>query len=255
MKVVTRQNLCGKKTKQIKKAAILFLLLQVFLSCNGQENKNTETTYKLKQEYGLKGTVKKVTAYIHYIKENGKIPAKTDDYLGKIAMTFDSLGNAITINKLWDLGRIGKTEFSDSYSGKGRAISYKGTVLLFDGEYKENNYKYVWSDDYNYTILNQKDSSRSNVTLDKNYRLLKSVLLNKNGIELIEEIETIYKNDKIQEIKTKMTENSDGKMIESYRIQVVQEYDNYGNPTVIYAYSDIGKQKMEHILYKEYTYY
>ncbi|UUC44414.1 hypothetical protein [Flavobacterium cerinum] len=239
----------------MKKAAVLLLLLQIFLSCKGQESKNTETAYTLKQEYGLKGSVKKGTTYIYYKGEDDKIPIKNDKYIGKVTMTFDNAGDPISINKLWILGSLGKSEFSDHYTGKGRALSYKETVRLYDGEFKENNYKFIWSDDYNYSILNLKDSTSSNFTLDKNYRILKCVLKNKDVIDLTEETETIYKNDKILEIKTKATENTDGKTVVSYRIQVVQEYDNNGNPTVIYTYADIGKQKIEHVLYKEYTYY
>lgn len=239
----------------MKKIVLLLIFFPLFLSCHGQGNKTTETTYTQKLEYGLKGAVKEVITYIH-TAEDGKIPANTAKPIGKITMTFDNMGNIIAINKVWDFESIGKSEFLSVFSGKGRAISFKETAHLYDGEHKENSYKYIWSDDYNYNIRSDKDSTFSNIiTLDKNYRLLKSVFKKEDVVESIEDIETIYKNSKIQEIINKETQNTDGKKMVTYRIQVAQKYDNQDNPTVLYGYDDINKQKMKHVLYKEYTYY
>ncbi|WP_300491110.1 hypothetical protein [Flavobacterium sp.] len=239
----------------MKKIVLLLLLFPLFFSCNGQGNKTTETTYSQKLEYGLKGAVKEVVTYIHTV-EDGKIPENTAKPFGKITMTFDKMGNVITINKMWDIKSIGKSEFLSVFSGKGKALSYKETAHLYDGEHTENSYKYIWLDDYSYNVRSEKDSSYSNIiTLDKNYRLLKSVFKKEEVVESIQEIETIYKNNKIQEIASTETETTDGKKTVSYRIQVAQEYDNEGNPTVLYGYYDLNKQKVKHVLYKEYTYY
>lgn len=239
----------------MKKTVFLLLLLPLFLSCYGQGNKTTETTYTQKLEYGLKGPVKEVITYIHSV-EDGKIPANTAKPIGKITMTFDNMGNVITLNKVWDIKGIGKSEFLSVFSGTGKALSYKETAHLYDGEHTENSYKYIWLDDYSYNIRSEKDSSYANIiTLDKNYRMVKSIFKRGDIIESEEEIETVYKNDKIQEIINKEIENTDGKKSVSYRIQVVQKYDSQDNPTVLYGYDDKNKQKVKHVLNKEYTYY
>lgn len=239
----------------IKKTAILLLLLQAFLPCNGQENKIIETAYTQKLEFELKGPVKEVTSYTCKV-ENGKIPPNSAIHLGKITMTFDNTGNIFTINKLWDFGTLGKSAFLSHYFGKGKALSFKETGRFNDGDLKEINYKYVWSDDYNYSIVATEDSTRVTfITLDKNYRLLKSVYKHKETMLSMEEFETVYKNNMIQEIKTKTTDNTEGKMVVSYQIQVVQKHDTYGNPTFIYGYKNSSKQKVEYVLYKEYIYY
>lgn len=241
----------------MKKTLVLLLLLQAFLSCNGQKSKITETTYTQKLEFGLKGSVKEVTGYMCRV-ENDKIPTDTSKYIGKTTMTFDSLGNMIEKNKLWDLGigKVGTAEFSSVFSGTGKDLSFQETSHTGDDDLKKISYKYVWSDDYNYTIVSPEDTTHSSIiTLDKDYRLIKSVFKEEDVIQSTEEWETVYKNDKVQEIKTKITEKSDGKPEVSYQIQVMQKYDNNGNPTVIYVYKDIGKQKVVSVIYKKYKYY
>jgi hypothetical protein len=241
----------------MKKTAALLLFLQIFLSCNGQE---TKITYVQKLEYELKGAVKEVTTYI-YPLENDKIPANNGNYIGKITMTLDSLGNVITKNKVWDFDRTASTkidnaEFTSHFFGKGKELSFKETTRSGDGDVNEVEYKYVWLDDYNYTILPPNDDTYSiTTTLNKEYQIIKCVYKKGNSIQSTEEWQTISKNNKIQEIKTKATENQKGKKTVSYQIQVVQEYDKHGNPTVIYGYQDLNKQKVKNVLYKEYKYY
>lgn len=243
----------------MKKTAALLLLLPVLLSCNGQDAKITKVGYVQKLEYGLKGAVKEVTSYIYRV-ENGKIPANTGTYIGKITMTLDSLGNVMTIHKLWDFDRTASTkidnaEFTSRFFGKGKDISFKETSLYSDGELKEIEHKYVWSDDYNYTIITQDDNTHSTlITLDKEYLLSKSIFKG-DKMQSVEEWETISKNNKIQEIKTKMTQNLEGNTTVTYQIQAVQEYDKYGNPTVLHGYQDLSKEKVENVIYKEYKYY
>ncbi len=241
----------------MKKTLVLFLLLQAFLSCNVKKSEITETTYTQKLEYGLKSSVKEVTGYICRV-ENDKIPTDTSKYIGKTTMTFDSLGNMIEKNKLWDLGigKVGTAEFSSIFSGTGKNLSFKETSHTGDDDLKIKSYNYVWSDDYNYTIVSLEDTTHSSIiTLDKDYQLIKSVFKEKDVIQSTEEWETVYKKNKIQEIKTKITGNNNGTTEVSYQIQVMQEHDNNGNPTVIYVYKDIGRQKVVSVIYKEYKYY
>lgn len=113
----------------------------------------------------------------------------------------------------------------------------------------------MWSNNYNYSIVSEKSPYVYTVTLDKNYRLIKYLIKNGEEIESVEEIETIYQDNKIHEIKSKTTEKIDSKITVSYQIQVMQSFDTYGNPTVIYTYRDINKQKIIGVLYKDYTYY
>ena len=51
-----------------------------------------------------------------------------------------------------------------------------------------------------------------------------------------------------------MTENRDDEVIERIQIQVVQECDINGNPTIIYVFNDKSEQKIEQVIYKEYKY-
>lgn len=245
----------------MKKTILLFLLLQVCFHCNGQGNKISATTYTQKLEYGLKGAVKEVTSYIFKV-ENGEIPADTTNYAGKTSMIFDRLGNMLVMHRLWTLDTTGnsnrkKTEFKLLFSGKGKDISFKETYRFGDDNLKEESYNYIWSDDYNYTIVSSKESAYTSViTLDKEYRLIKSVFMKDDDAQMTEELEFIYKNDQLQERKNKITEkNRDGEIEVSYQIQVVQETDKYGNPTLIYGYSDVDKQKVTEVVYKAYHYY
>lgn len=169
------------------KNILLFLLIQIFFSCNGQDSKTTETTYSQKLEYGLKGAVKEVIQYTCPVKD-GKITTEKSDNVGKSTMTIDKEGNLIEISRSWNFGTPDTTaKFKKEYSGNGKNITVK--------------------------------------------------------------------DNKIQEIKSKTTENIDGKITVGYQIQVMQSFDTYGNPTVIYTYRDINKQKIAGVLYKDYTYY
>ncbi len=238
------------------KRILLLLLFQVCFYCNGQKNKITETVYTQKLEYGFKGAVKEVIQYICKVKD-GKIPTDTSDYIGMSTTTFDSLGNIIEINRLWNFGITDTiTEYKMEYAGKGKDITFKEISNLKKENRTETSYKYIWSDDYNYIIIPQDSSNYVNrVTLDKNYRLIKYVAYKGDEIEYSEDIETIYQNKNIQEIKKKITTVTDGKVRVDYEIQLVQDSDIYGNPTFIYAYNDLHKQELTLVLYKKYKYY
>lgn len=236
------------------KNTLLFLLTQIFFPCNGQDSKIPETAYSQKLEYGLKGAVKEVTQYTCTVKD-GKIPTDKSANVGKSTMTLDNQGNLLEINRFWDFGTPDTTaKFKKEYSGKGKNITVK-EISNLHGNTEEINNRFVWSDNYNYSIVSEKSPYVYTVTLDKNYRLIKYVIKNGDEIESVEEIEAIYQDNKIHEIKSKTTENIDGKMTVSYKIQVMQSFDTYGNPTVIYTYRDINKQNIAGVLYKDYTYY
>lgn len=238
----------------MKKTLLLFLLSQLFLSCNGQDNKVTQTTYSQKLEYGLKGAVKEVTQYTCAVI-GGKIPTDKHDNVGKSTMTIDNEGNLIEINRSWNFGTPDTSaNFKKEYSGKGKNITVK-EISDVHGNTEEINNRFVWSDDYNYSIISEKSPHVYTVTLDKNYRLIRYIIKNGDKTESVEDIETIYQDNKIQEIKSKTTENIDGKIEVNYQIQVTQSFDSYGNPTVIYTYKDINKQKVAGVLFKDYTYY
>lgn len=239
----------------MKGTIALLFLLAVFFSCQGQSNKIPETTYTQKLEFGLKGPVKKVTSYSCKVTD-GKMPADTTDYIGRSTMTFDNSGNVLTVEKIWDFGTIGKSRFSSKFSGTGRAISFKQIARIDDKEAKEASYNYQWSDNYNYMILSTKSSEDTNlITLDSNYRLIKNVFKKEGRIQSTEEWNTIYKDKKIKEVETRITEHSKEGTEVSYQVQVTKEYDKYGNPTVIYGYQDRDRQAVKQVLYKKYEYY
>lgn len=240
----------------MKKTVVLFSTLSIGFSCRGQVNKVPETMpYTQKLEFGLKGPVKEVTNYIYKITE-GKVPADTVDYVGKSTMTFDLSGNVLTEDKIWDLGPIGKSTFVSKFSGTGRAISFKQIARIDDKEAKESSYSYQWSDHYNYMIVSAERNNDTNlITLDRNYRLIKNVFKKEGGIQSIQEWKTIYKDKKIKEVETKITEYSKEGTEVSYQVQMVREYDKYGNPTVIYGYGDRNRQTIKQVFYKKYAYY
>lgn len=240
----------------MKRTIALLILLPGFFSCQGQSNKIPKPiTYTQKLEFGLKGPVKKVTSYTCKVT-NGKIPADTTDYIGRTTMTFDHSGNVLTVERIWDLGTIGKSGFSFKYSGTGRAISFKETARIAGKAPEEGSYSYQWSDNYNYMIVAAERNSDTNlITLDSNYRLIKNVFKKEGSTQSTEEWKTIYKDTKIKEVENKITEHSKEGTEVSYQVQVVKEYDKYGNPTVIYGYQDKDRQTVKQVLYKKYAYY
>ncbi len=228
----------------MKQLIAILSLFMLMLSCKGQG----KPSYTQKLEFGLKENVKEVTTYFCQV-ENDVIPTKTENQIGKATMTFDKKGNVLERKRKWDFGNDKTSEFSNIYSGKGKNISFKETARFGNDEPREINFKYVWSDDYNYTVVCLDDKEYvSSITLDKNFLLIKNQFQKGNEIQYIEEIETNYENDKIKEIKTKNTSNYNKKEEVSHQLQVVQKYDNKGNPTVIYAYKNEGKKELEQVI-------
>lgn len=236
----------------MKKIILILPIFLFFISCNGQN-----PAYSTRSEYGLKGKVKQVISYICKVEDN-EIPKDTADFFGRYTMTFDEAGNAIQLNKVYNIPGLVSREYKMTFKGTGKDITFKDNAILDDGKMVESNYKYVWLDDYNYTINSlESDTFSSSVSLDKNYRLIKNVYGGEkiDGRQTTEEFETIYQNDRIQKIINKITENMRNDVFESVQIQVMKEYDNQGNPTVIYVFNDKSEQKIEQVIYKEYQYH
>lgn len=74
-------------------------------------------------------------------------------------------------------------------------------------------------------------------------------------IQTTQLFKTTYKNDRIQEIEEKITDYKDGQEKVTYQILVVQEYDLYGNPGVIYHYNNPDKEKLVSVTFAQYQYY
>lgn len=247
-----RNNVFNREIQSMKKTTAILLLVQLLVSCKGQDIK---TTYVQKLEFGLKGPVKEVAHYVCKV-ENNIIPIDKHNNYGKSIKQFDSLGNVLKTNYFWDFGEVGKSKSSTIYTGTGREVSLKETIHFNNDEAVETSYRYVWSDNYHYNIAATDESPYSNlVTLDKDYRVKMIVFKNGSQTQTTQEFKTIYKNKRIQEVEEKITDYKDGQEMVTYQIQVVQEYDAYGNPGVIYHYNSPDKQKLVNVIFAEYQYY
>lgn len=234
----------------IKTITPLLLLPIFFFSCNGQNNK---VVYSQKSASGYNGPVKKVSTYICEIKRYGQIPTDTTDYKIKIVTVFDSLGNILESNNLHKLSDY-TTEISSIYSGKGKNRTFKEKAIT-GLDIREDSYKYVWSDDYNFTVVPIGKSAQSYITsattLDNDFRVIKTVYKSRDTIRIIDEFEYKGKHEKTH--KRTVNEGENKKII--YQIMVPKEYDHHGNPTVTYLYVDPGKQKLDSVVFAEYEYY
>lgn len=233
-----------------KKIAIFIFLPIFFFSCNGQ---NSKVAYSQKLASGYNGTVKKVSTYICEIKRYDQMPTDTTDYKIKIITVFDSLGNILESNNLHKLSDY-TTEISSIYSGKGKNRTFKEKAIT-GLDIKEDSYKYVWSDDYNFTVVPVENLAQSDITsattLDNDFRVIKTVYKNGDTIRITDEFEYNGKHEKIH--KRTVNEGKNKRII--YQIMVSKEYDQHGNPTVIYLYEDPDKQKLDSVIFTEYEYY
>ncbi|MDM1554946.1 MULTISPECIES: hypothetical protein [Chryseobacterium] len=236
----------------MKKLLVAFIILQTIFSCD------KPATYSTKAECGLKGEVKQMTSYFCDVKDD-KIPKDSTDYMIKCTKTFDNVGNALETNKIIRMdvsGSIQSCTYRGLFSGKGKSISYKDILTCDNNPGDESSYKYVWADNYHCTITPQNNSSyTTSITLDKNYLLIKSVLKNKDKLQITEELEYTSKNDKIQKIKSKITENRDGEILTRYLIQVSKNYDEHNNPTIAYIYDNVDERAIKQVVYNSYLYY
>lgn len=233
-----------------KTIAILLLLSIFFFSCNGQ---NSKVAYSQKLASGYNGPVKKVSTYICEIKRYGQIPTDTIDYKIKIITVFDSLGNILESNNLHKLSDY-ITEISSIYSGKGKNRTFKEKAIT-GLDIKEDSYKYVWSDDYNFTVVPIGKSAQSDITsattLDNDFRVIKTIYKSGDTIRITDEFEYKGKHEKMH--KRTVNEGENKRII--YQIMVPKKYDQHGNPTVTYLYVDPDKQKLDSVVFTEYEYY
>lgn len=239
---------------KLEKILLTILALNITISCNCQNNK--DDTYTQRLEFGLKGEVKELTNFIVNV-ESDKIPTDTSNFISKSIMTFDKIGNAIELKKIFNIDSFGDSKnYRMLFSGKGKNVVIKAVTSFNNKETFEKNFKYVWSDNYNYTIhCIDNNTNGDSITLDKNHRIIKTIFYTEDSIKTTEESQTIYKNNRIERIISKITEENDNEIIVNYNIQVVKEYDEYENPIVIYVYDDISVQKIEFVSFKIYRYY
>lgn len=239
------------------KNTVLLIFFQIALFCNAQEVDTTKLVYTQKLEYGIRGSVKEVKSYTSIVN-NGMIPTDTSDWTRRSSMTFDSLGNAIDISYFWHFGADTATsEHKMTFSGKGKAITFKGSTSFNKASTTETSYKFVWLDDYQYNIVREEDSVcvETNV-LNEAYGITKKSMSYLDNYLWEDEIETLYEDNRIAEIKIIARVQRNGEMNISREIQVVQKFDTYGNPTVLYEYNnDEGKQELEAVIYRTYTYF
>lgn len=240
----------------LKTIIFTLLITQLSICCSGQADKTIESDYTQILETGLKGKVKQSTYYVNPAMY-GEIPTDTSAFIVKSKMTFDKLGNAIEVNKLFNIDAAGSIKTHKMwFSGKGRDVSIKVLSTFNNGKITVSNDKYIWSDKYTYSIISEQDSTHSNIiVLDKNYQLIRSLFKNNDVVQFTEEVKTIYEHDKIKKIINTVTEKSDDEVIVTYQIQVVQEYDNVGNPTLVYMYNEIDEKEIQQVIYKYYIYY
>lgn len=149
-------------------------LLQSLVSCKGQDKADA---YVQQLEFGYKGPLTEVTSYMCAAKD-GSTAADTTSAMGKIVTKFDGLGNVTAIDKEWNFGENGRSQFSSLYFGKGQDISFQEKSRFNDGETHEIKYRYVWSDSYNYKIVApEEDRFVTVITLDDKFRLAESLLM------------------------------------------------------------------------------
>lgn len=229
----------------MKKFVSLLLLLQLFVSCNGQKTNSNSGYY---------GSVKKVTGYSCSVKQ-GKIPTNTADYSMKTTTTYDSLGNKLQSNEIYRAGDY-TIEISTFYSGTGKNRTFKTKIISGqDNSVKESTYKYVWEDDYRFSVIstNENDSTDffATTTLDRKFRVFETVYKSKGKFAMKDEYKYSGKHEKI--LKRTMEEGESDRII--YTVTVVKEFDKYGNPTVAYCYDDAQKEHLTAIFFNEYEYY
>lgn len=233
---------------------LLFLNLVTLSSCNGQMNNTTES-YSQKVEYGLKGNVKEMKKYVCKV-ENNKIPLDTANFFRSYIKTFDEDGNSVEYNSSNKDGK-NTIHMKMIFSGKGRDISYKETVSFDKTKKQEKEYKYVWSDDFTYKIVDINDGNYSQtqtIKLNKEFSIIEDNF-KQGDYESLEKRETIVKNNKIEKIKSTITTKTDDKAEISYHIEIVKKYDKYDNPTIIYIYNSLDETQLSDVIFQEYIYY
>jgi len=232
---------------------VIFLLNLVLISFyNGQSNTITKT-YTSKAEYGIKGNIKEVNTYICKV-ENNKIPADTINFSRKYVKTFDENGNSIEDNYLIkneaDIHKIKRI-----YSGQGKNMGYKQIYLIGNQKSIEEEYKYIWLDDFTYRDININEENFTQIVkLNKEFNL-NETFLKQGAYECTEKIENITKNNKVERTKKIITTKTDDKTVVTYQVEVVKGYDKFDNPTIIYIYNTLDESQLKDIIIKKYIYY
>ncbi|WP_129021779.1 hypothetical protein [Edaphocola flava] len=228
----------------IKTTTIFILLVLFFFSCNGQKrNANS----------GYYGQVKKVTSYSCSVKQ-GKLPNDTADYDMKATAIYDSLGNKLEDCELYKSHY--NTEILTIYSGTGKNRTYKTkTIWGADSSIVENTFKYIWKDDYNFTVIskNQNDSLdlSATTTLDRKFRTVETIYKSRGKFAMKDEFKYSGKYEKA--LKRTIDEGKSDRVI--YTVTVAKEFDDYGNPIVAYCYDDSAKEHLTAVVFYKYDYY
>ncbi len=233
----------------MKKTAIALFLLPLILSCNGQ---------KTNKASGYYGTVKKIIQYTCPTKKYGEIPKDTTDYESKVISTYDRSGNLMEENALHQY-RSSITQFVTQYSGSGKNRTFTQQFLSGSEDTTVKTYKYVYSDDYHYTVVSDQKNSGSNFTmeyfLDNDFRTIKSVGKRGDTIYMLDVFEYKVKNNKLIEKTLKRTIEEGEKDRVIHVVTVPQEYDQYGNPTLVYIYDNEDKKRVSKLGFTIYEYY
>ncbi|MEO5911378.1 MAG: hypothetical protein ABIP95_10850, partial [Pelobium sp.] len=142
------------------------------------------------------------------------------------------------------------------YEGIGRNVTYKENVKFLDTTYnEETSGKFVWSDSLNYKIVvNGNLEQATSVALNKNYRIAQT-LFKSGEKEYIEKMQYEVKNNRLVKTTTTTITKTPDKTDTVYRVDVVKKYDDYGSPTVIYAYDDKEEKIVSSVFFRVYTYY
>lgn len=234
----------------MKNTAVLLFLFLLSFSCKGQNNKST---YAQQSDLGLEGTVKKVTQYFCPV-ENNIIPEDTTNYTTKKIITYDSLGN---ISEAYNIYKSNNeiTAFTTIYSGTGKNRTFIMKFISGTVNKQDKSYRCIWSDDYHFKVVptGKTDSSElmATYTLDKDFRIIKTTFTTGDNIQSIDEFEYIGKGKRIYK-KTYYIAKEERIM---YSVQIAQEYDTNGSPTITYLYNDKNTKKIAEVCIQRNEYY
>lgn len=238
----------------MKKLFLIYPFILITASCNGQ-NKRSLNQYTQRKEYGYTDSVKEVITYFCTAKKE-KIPNDTVNFIGKSIKQFDKNGDSVEDNTLWNMDENGTRKIKRFYSGKGKNVSLHEVVTIDNKNIVNRNLKYKWIDDFSYTIIDLNEPSyKVTIVLNKDYTFSKTLTtLNEN--QVTENINTLKQSKKIiKTTTTTITKNENNVIKKEYNIEVVKEYDKFGNPTLIYSYADKDEKQIINVLFKHYKYF
>ncbi|MFD2907169.1 hypothetical protein ACFSX9_00330 [Flavobacterium ardleyense] len=169
-------------------------------------------------------------------------------------MNFDREGNLLQMKREYKLEGLVQT-ITTIYSINGKEISYTEKTEDNEGEVANKQYKYIWTDDFHYKVIDieNQDTFTDYISLNKAFQFIKNVSKS-NKIEHVNTVERTYKDNKITAIKI-VTNTVENKKIvggTSVSNQVVKEYDIMNNPTILHKIED---NKLTMLTIKKYKYY